>query len=77
MRSAIESAAASAPRDRRDSDDARAIRILARSLSRELTAYGLDPREMIELVAELLDHVLAHKAARRAHRSSSDDEAGA
>jgi hypothetical protein len=48
--------------------DPRAVHILARSLLRDLTASGLDARDVLKLAAELVDQVAEHKAARRAHR---------
>ena len=45
--------------------DRRALRILARSLARELAADGLDARQLIALASELLEEATARlKSAR-------------
>lgn len=68
--SATEAVSAAVPENRRSSPnvDGRAIRILARSLVRDLVAGGLDERAVIALAAELIGEVAERKArSRRQH----------
>jgi len=49
--------------------DRRALRILARSLARELTADGLDAHGLLALASELLSEATARLRAARTERS--------
>jgi hypothetical protein len=48
--------------------DRRAMRILARSLARELAADGLDARQLIALASELLEEATERLKATRDER---------
>ena len=49
--------------------DRRALRILARSLARDLTADGLDAHALLALASELLSEATARLRAERVSRS--------
>jgi len=49
--------------------DRRSLRILARSLARELTADGLDAHALLALASELLSEATARLRAERIARS--------
>lgn len=49
--------------------DRRSLRILARSLARELTADGLDAHALLALASELLSEATARLRAERIERS--------
>lgn len=49
--------------------DRRSLRILARSLARELTADGLDAHQLLALASELLSEATMRLRAERTSRS--------
>jgi hypothetical protein len=49
--------------------DRRSLRILARSIARELTADGLDAHALLALASELLSEATARLRAERVARS--------
>ncbi|RMH40296.1 MAG: hypothetical protein D6689_14210 [Deltaproteobacteria bacterium] len=48
----------------RDADRARGVRILAKSMFKELTAQGYDSRQIVALAAELISEVTADLSSR-------------
>lgn len=48
--------------------DRRSVRILARTLARDLTADGFDPGQLIALASELIDEATARLRAARDER---------